>query len=73
MILIETYLDDGRVFSYAVNDPAKAREHAFAIVTTGYRHTVDGCLEHYPPHRIAKVKATGNGIGTMYPDIVRGT
>jgi len=72
-IKIAVYLDDGRVFEYATSGPDKAREHAFAIVTTGYRHTTDGCLEHYPPHRILKVKATGDGIGTSYPDTVRGT
>lgn len=70
---IETYLDDGRVFKYEVSDPTKAREHSFAILTTGYRHTtVDGVLEHYPAHRILKVKSSG-GVTTVYPDEVRGT
>lgn len=72
-ITISVYLDDGRVFEYPVSTAEKAREHAYAIVTGGYRHTVDQCLEHYPPHRILKVKASGSGIGTMYPDTVRGT
>lgn len=72
-ITIAIYLDDGRVFEYPVPSPDKAREHTFAIVSTGYRHTNDGCLEHYPPHRILKVKATGAGVSTSYPDSVRGT
>lgn len=72
-IKIAVYLDDGRVFEYETASPDKAREHTHAIVLTGYRHTVAGCLEHYPPHRISKVKATGDGIGTSYPDQVRGT
>jgi hypothetical protein len=72
-IKIATYLDDGRVFEYEVSSPDKAREHAAAIVLSGYRHTVDGEMEHYPPHRILKVKAAGEGITTMYPDTVRGT
>lgn len=73
MITIAVYIDDGRVFEYTVDDDTKAREHAFAIVSTGYRHTKSGVLEHYPPHRISKVKATGLGIDTSYPDRVRGT
>lgn len=73
VVTIETYLDDGRVFSYVVTEPAKAREHSHAIVMTGYRHTVEGCMEHYPPHRILKVKCSGAGISTSYPDTVRGT
>ena len=73
MITIAVYLDDGRVFEYDINDATKAREHTHAIIMTGYRHTVAGCLEHYLPHRISKVKATGDGIGTMYPDTARGT
>lgn len=73
MITVAVYLDDGNVFEYGVDSPDKAREHTHAIVSTGYRHTTDGCLEHYPPHRIAKVKAKGEGIATSYPDRVRGT
>lgn len=72
MALIAIYLDDGRVFEYEAADD-KAREHSHAIVLTGYRHTVPGCLEHYPPHRISKVKVSGEGIGTSYPDALRGT
>lgn len=72
MIKISIYLDDGRVFEYEVVDGNKAREHSFAITSTGYRHTADGSLEHYPPHRILKVKCSGD-ITTMYPDTTRGT
>lgn len=73
MITVQTYLDDGRIFSYDVTDPAKGREHAAAIVTGGYRHNPGtGYLEHYPPHRILKVKLVGD-IPTNYPDEVTGT
>lgn len=71
-VLIQVYLDDGRVFEYEVADSIKAREHAYAIVTTGYRHTTEEYMEHYPPHRISKVKAVGK-MHTLYPDTVRGT
>jgi hypothetical protein len=72
-ILIMVYLDDGRIFEYGVSDANKAREHVSAIGATGYRHTSDGILEHYPVHRITKIKAIGTGISTAYPDRCRGT
>lgn len=72
-VTIAVYIDDGRVFEYAVATPDKAREHTSAIIATGYRHCVPGELEHYPPHRIAKVKVSGQGVSTGYPDKVRGT
>ena len=73
MIKVCVYLDNGCVFSYSVASPAKAREHASAIVWSGYRHCEDGELEHYPPHRILKVKCDGPGISTNYPDEASGT
>lgn len=75
---VHIYLDDGRVFSYAVDNEEKGREHSFAIVSTGYRHTPkpnengETYLEHYPPHRILKVKITGI-VTTKYHDEVSGT
>jgi predicted Zn-dependent protease len=71
--VISVYLDDGRVFNYTVESAEKAREHAYAIATTGYRHCVPGILEHYPAHRISKVKARGADIGSSYADSVSGT
>lgn len=72
-ITVQTYLDDGRVFWYEVDNEGKGREHAAAIVAGGYRHNPgSGYLEHYPPHRILKVKLVGD-ISTLYPDKVRGT
>ena len=68
---ISVYLDDGRVFEYEVETAEKVREHAAAIITGGYRHCDGKIFEHYPPHRILKVKSSG--IDTMYPDTVRGT
>jgi hypothetical protein len=72
-ITISVYIDDGMVFEYDI--PAgnrwQAREHVSAIIATGYRSVRDEVLTHYPPHRISKVKATGQN--TAYPDRVRGT
>ena len=75
MTKISVYLDTGIVFSYEVEGEAKAREHAHAIVMTGYRHTPqsdDSVLEWYPPQRILKVKCEG-GMSTKYTDTSRGT
>jgi len=73
-VTICVYMDDQRVFQYEVQGAAKAREHVSAIVARGYVHN-DGAgeFEHYPPHRISKVKATGIPIATRYPDRVTGT
>ena len=68
---ISVYLDDGRVFYYEVESAAKVREHTSAIIATGYRHNDGKVFEHYPPHRILKVKS--NDIPTNYPDNVEGT
>lgn len=71
---VEVYIDDGRVFSYNVSSPDKGREHAAAIVKTGYRHTTEELdLEWYPPHRIVKVKVKGGCESTQYRDSVRAT
>lgn len=72
MFTIQVYLDDGRVFEYEVATPEKVREHAHAIVMTGYRHNDGNIFEHYPPHRILKVKCS-QAISTLYADRVRGT
>lgn len=69
---IKTYLDDGRVFEYEVTGDGSAREHAAAIVATGYRHNDGEIFEHYPSHRILKVKVVGS-IPTQYPDRTSGT
>ena len=71
---VNVYLDDGRVFSYDVPNPGKAREHAAAIIKGGYRHNDgDGEFEHYPSWRILKVKVDGGIVPTNYPDSVTGT
>lgn len=72
-MIIQTYIDDGRVFEYEVANPGKAREHASAIVRSGYRHNDGEEFEHYPPHRILKVKVVGGTVPTKYPDTVSGT
>lgn len=74
---ISIYIDDGRVFEYDAKSAAAAREHASAIVSTGYRSVQPenpNILTHYPPHRITKVKITApDPIQTDYFDRVRGT
>ena len=69
--VVKTYLDDGRIFKYEVDSAEKVREHASAIVKDGYRHNDGKVFEHYPPHRILKVKS--ENIPTNYPDTVEGT
>lgn len=68
---VSVYIDDGRVFEYEVDSEDKVREHASAIISGGYRHNDGKVFEHYPPHRILKVKSYN--IPTMYTDTVRGT
>jgi hypothetical protein len=69
--IIQVYLDDGRVFEYAVSSPEKVREHISAIIKGGYRHNDGTIFKHYPPHRILKVKSSN--IPTLYKDKSRGT
>jgi hypothetical protein len=69
---IEVYMDDGRVFSYDVAHSGKAREHSAAIVRDGYRHNDGDVFEHYPPHRVLKVKVSGV-VPTKYQDRESGT
>lgn len=71
---ISVYLDSGVVCEYEVADPIKGREHAAAIIKTGYRSTSEnGDLEWFPPHRIEKVKVVGGGESTNYTDTKRAT
>lgn len=71
---VSIYLDDGRIHSYEVADSDKAREHATGIVKGGWRFNPDGedWFEHYPPHRILKVKVEGV-VPTNYPAHKTGT
>jgi hypothetical protein len=71
MYTVSIYMDDGRIFFYEVPTEDKVREHAAAIVKDGYRHNDGEVFEHYPPHRILKVKS--QNISTTYPDQVKGT
>ena len=68
---INVYLDDGRIFYYEVPTADKVREHASAIISGGYRHNDGEIFEHYPPHRILKIKS--EHIPTEYVDKVKGT
>jgi hypothetical protein len=75
MTTISIYMDTGVVFEYEVSNSTKGREHAHAIITTGYRHTPKGSddLEWFPPIRIDKVKVSGAGESTSYKDTTRAT
>lgn len=68
---ISVYLDNGIIFEYSVGSPEKVREHIHAIIQTGYRHNDGEIFEHYPPHRISKVKSSN--IPTNYKDKPKGT
>ena len=74
---ISVYIDTGNVFEYEVASEATAREHADAIIKTGYRsvQTDDPTtLTWWPPHRIAKVKVSLDAPSeTAYTDSVRAT
>lgn len=72
---VAVYLDAGIVFEYDIDCPMKGREHAAAIIATGYRHTPEGSsdLEWYPPHRIDKVKVINGGESSKYRDRTRAT
>lgn len=74
---ILVYIDTGNVCEYEVGNEAKAREHAMAIVATGYR---SGCVDDpntitvWPPHRILKVVLKLDGpSSTKYLDRVIST
>lgn len=70
---IQVYLDNGNIYEYDVKGYHSAREHSAAIVKDGYRHNPGkGYMEHFPPHRIVKVKVVGD-VPTKYPDRVVGT
>lgn len=72
-IVVEVYLDDGRVAWYEVDSAEKAREHIGAIIKSGFRASnPDGSFEWYPTHRILKCKVP-SGIDTKYPAQYRGT
>lgn len=74
---ISVYIDNGNVLEYDVSTEASAREHADAIIKTGYRSVqADNplILTWWPPHRIAKVKIElGEASATAYTDKVRAT
>lgn len=74
---ISIYIDTGNVLEYEVATEASAREHADAIIKTGYRsvQTDDPLtLTWWPPHRIAKVKIKlDEASATAYTDTVRAT
>lgn len=75
MAKVSVYLDTGVVYEYEVSDAIKGREHAAAIIKTGYRHTPKDStdLEWFPPHRIEKVKVQGGGESSAYRDSARAT
>lgn len=72
-IMVQVYLDNGIVYEYEVSDAIKGREHAAAIIATGYRHSDGDNLEWFPPHRLVKVKVTDGAETTKYRDNARAT
>jgi hypothetical protein len=74
---ISVYVDNGNVYEYEVNSEAKAREHAAAIIATGYRSvSADNptLLTWFPPSRIVKVVANLPATSTTkYFDRIKST
>jgi hypothetical protein len=74
---ILVYIDTGNVFEYEVPTEAKGREHAAAIVATGYRSVNvedETTMTWYPPHRITKVVLKlQHASSTKYFDTVSST
>jgi hypothetical protein len=77
MVTIHVYIDNGNVYSYQVDDETSAREHASAIISTGYRSVGKSSpmtMTWYPVHRISKVKLElDKASKTSYTDVSRGT
>jgi hypothetical protein len=77
MVKISVYIDTGNVYEYEVGNEATAREHADAIIKTGYRSVQTDALTTltwWPPHRISKVKVALEGpSATAYTDTPRAT
>lgn len=69
---MRVYIDNGVVFTYKVKGESSVREHADAIAKYGYRHNDGKIFEHYPAHRIVKVKVN-EPVQTNYPDETEGT
>lgn len=78
MAKISVYLENGNVHEYDVGlGEAVAREHANAIIQTGYRSVTEDAPDiftYWPPHQIKKVKVKlDENSTTKYFDNVRGT
>lgn len=74
-VKISIYLDIGVVREYCVDTAERGREHAAAIIKTGYRSTPKDSddLTWWPPHSIVKVTVSGAGESTKYKDKARAT
>lgn len=55
MVTINVYMQDGRTFTYDVEDSTKAREHAHRIINYGWRNVRYKKMEYYPVHQILKI------------------
>lgn len=77
---IVVYLKGGTVHNYKINADtehslgAKAREHCYAIMSSGFRAN-PGCgqFEWFGPHWIDKIKVFGCYVPTIYPTEPTGT
>lgn len=76
---IRVYLKSSQVFEYTIDAPtkeelgSKAREHEYAIMTSGFRHSGVGEHTWYGVHWVDKVKVIGTDLDTSYADIASGT
>lgn len=73
MIKVSVYINNGNVYEYEVRDYIAGREHASAIIDSGYRHSEGGDLVWYPPHKILKVKVESGAELSAYKDSPRAT
>jgi hypothetical protein len=65
IVTIQVYLDDGVFFEYETKGVYSARWQVEDIAVHGYHHNDGGCdFEHYPPHRISKIKVKENKDAT---------
>ena len=62
---IKVYVDNGLVYSYELDAREVVTDHISAIISGGYQHNDGKVLEHFPPHRIVKVRYEGT-VETKY-------
>ena len=53
---VRIFMDHGVTFKHEFDSAPKAKEYASAVIKTGYIHDNGKWVDHYPPHRIIKVR-----------------